>query len=102
MTSQFMTSRSIVALLTETELSRFAHSASDPLGEGAAGAGASAVEERRTEGAAMGGTDRYPANQYRRDIVCVALRRYLLSVAKLLRVSVMCARRLCVANCFTD
>ena len=59
-----MTSRSIVALLTETELSRFAHSASDPLGEGAAGAGASAVEERRTEGAAMGGTDRYPANQY--------------------------------------
>ena len=49
-----MTSRSIVALLTETELSRFAHSASDPLGEGAAGAGASAVEERRTEGAAMG------------------------------------------------
>ena len=47
MTSQFMTSRSIVALLTETELSRFAHSASDPLGEGAAGAGASAVEEER-------------------------------------------------------
>ena len=45
-----MTSRSIVALLTETELSRFAHSASDPLGEGAAGAGASAAEERRTEG----------------------------------------------------
>ena len=31
MTSQFMTSRSIVALLTETELSRFAHSASGPL-----------------------------------------------------------------------
>ena len=47
MTSQFMTSRSIVALLTEMELSRFAHSASDPLGEGAAGAGASAVEEER-------------------------------------------------------
>lgn len=48
MTSQFMTSRSIVALLTETELSRFAHSASGPLAEGAAGAGASAAE-RRTE-----------------------------------------------------
>ena len=68
-----MTSRSIVALLTETELSRFAHSASDPLGEGAAGAGASAVEERRTEGAAMGGTDRYPGNQVPRMCVCVAL-----------------------------
>ena len=43
MTSQFMTSRSIVALLTETELSRFAHSASGPLAEGASAA------ERRTE-----------------------------------------------------
>ena len=52
MTSQFMTSRSIVALLTETELSRFAHSASGPLAEGAAGAGASVAAERRPE--AMG------------------------------------------------
>ena len=46
MTSQFMTSRSIVALLTETELSRFAHSASGPLAEGAAGAGASMGKRR--------------------------------------------------------
>ena len=47
MTSQFMTSRSIVALLTVTELSRFAHSASGPLAEDAAGAGASVAAERR-------------------------------------------------------
>ena len=40
MTSQFITSRSIVALLTVTERSRSAHSASGPLAEAGAGAAA--------------------------------------------------------------